>query len=50
LGWTWRARRKGVGRVWDMNPLKFFAAIGITTTGCSTQTTAHSRNLYPLNA
>ena len=34
----------------DMNPLKFFAAIGITTTGCSTQTTARSRNLYPLNA
>jgi hypothetical protein len=39
-----------VGRVWDMNPLKFFAAIGITTTGCSMQTTARSRNLYPLNA
>jgi hypothetical protein len=30
-GWAWRARRKR-GRVWDMNPLKFFAGIGITTT------------------
>jgi hypothetical protein len=31
-GWAWRARRKRVGRVWNMNPLKFFAGIGITTT------------------
>ena len=30
-GWAWRARRKRVGRIWDMNPLKFFAAIGIAT-------------------
>jgi hypothetical protein len=29
--WALRARRKRVDRVWDMNPLKSFAVIGITT-------------------